>query len=727
MNLRLFPPLVVLAVLPLAPAVTLRAQTTNLPADPATAKPAPAPSGQTSVERIVITGQAPDENGYYVPDATSATKTDTPLIETPQSVTIISQAQIEAQQAQSLNQALRYTPGVQSEQFGVDNLYDFFQIRGFPANANGVFRDGLQLNSGVGFASFRLEPYGAERIEVVRGPDSVLYGQTNPGGIVNYVSKLPLSERVQELEFNAGSFDEYQGKFDLTGPVAEEGPLSRLDYRLTGLVRESGTQIDYKPNDRLFLAPALTWHMDKNTTLTLLGQHQRDDAAHLAFLPSEGTSSFNPNGTIPINRFDGEPDFDHLYRTQYSAGYLFEHRFGDLWTVRQNLRFDHVDTDFQSVYGLAIDPDDPTRRILDRNAFKSSSNTDAFAVDTNVVGRFNTGPLAHTLLFGVDYHRYDFGETQANGDAPSIDIYAPHYGAPIVRPPTYLDSDSVQDQVGLYLQEQVKVYDRLVAVLSGREDLVSSKTKDRLANTTTSRDDHRFSGRAGLAYLFDFGLTPYLSYSESFLPVLGTNSLGQAFKPETGRQYEGGLKYQPPGWNTLLTLAAFNIDRQNVLTPDPDPTRPFNQVQTGAVRSRGVELGATATPVKGLNVVAAYAFQDVEITASNAGDEGKRPLATPEHLASLWADYTQPGGPLKGFGFGGGVRYQGSSFGDAANTIRSESFTVGDAVVHYERRGVRLAVNVQNVSDERYIAAITNGSSFYGAARTVIGSIRYTW
>ena len=690
------------------------------------------PDGSTSstsatAERIVITGEALDENVYYAPDATGATKTDTPLIETPQSVTVINQAQIQAQQAQSLNQTLRYAPGVQSEQYGLENLYDFFQIRGFSANANGVFRDGLQLNSGVGFASFRLEPYGAERIEVVRGPDSVLYGQSNPGGIVNYVSKLPLSERHQEVEFDAGSFDEYQGKFDLTGPVAKEGLLGNVDYRLTGLVRESGTQIDYKPNDRLFFAPALTWHIDKNTTLTLLGQYQQDNVAHLAFLPSEGTSSFNPNGQIPINRFDGEPDFDHVYRNQFSAGYLFEHRFSDAWTVRQNLRFDHVDVDYQSVYGIAIDPDDSTRRILDRNAFHASSDTEAFAVDTNVIGKFKTGPLAHTLLFGVDYHRYDFLERQANGDALPIDIYDPHYGASIAQPPTYLDSDSIQDQVGLYLQEQVKVYDHLVAVLSGREDFVPSRTKDRLAQTTTSQDDNRFSGRAGLAYLFDFGLTPYLNYSESFLPVLGSDASGQAFKPETGQQYEGGLKYQPPGWNTLLTLAAFHIDRQNVLTPDLDPNNPFNQVQKGAVRSQGIELGATATPVKGLNIIAAYTYQDLKITESNAGDQGKRPLATPMNLASLWADYTLPSGPLKGFGLGGGVRYQGSSFGDAANTIKSGSFTLGDAAVHYEWRGVRVAVNVQNVSDERYFAAIQNGSSFYGAARTVIGSVRYAW
>ncbi len=675
----------------------------------------------------MVSGQALDDNEYYIPDSTGATKTDTPLIETPQSITVISQAQIEAQQAQSLNQALRYAPGVQTEQFGVENLYDFMQIRGFSANENGIFRDGLQVNSGTGFGSLRLEPYGAERIEVVRGPDSVLYGQTNPGGIVNYVSKLPLSERFQELEFDAGSFDEYQGKFDLTGPVAKDGPLSNLDYRLTGLIRESGTQIDYKPNDRAFLAPALTWHIDKNTTLTLLGQYQDDNVAHLAFLPSEGTSGANPNGIIPTNRFDGEPNFDHVYRMQYSVGYLFEHQFSDQWKVRQNLRFDHVDVDFQGVYGIGFDPNDPTQSILDRNAFKSFSNTDAMSVDTNVVGNFKTGPLAHTILFGVDYQHYDFLEKEANGDAPPINIYNPHYGAQIVTPSNYLDTDSIQDQVGLYLQEQVKVYDRLVAVLSGREDFVSSDTNDRLAKTTMSQNDSHFTGRVGLAYLFDFGLTPYFNYSESFLPVLGANYAGQAFKPETGEQYEAGLKYQPPGWNTLLTLAAFQIQRQNVLTPDPDPNHPFDQVQTGAIRSRGLELGATASPLEGLNVAAAYTYQDLKITASNAGDQGKRPVATPQDLALLWVDYTLPSGHLKGLGFGGGVRYQGASYGDAANTVKSAGFTVADAAVHYEWHGVRIAVNVQNVFDKHYIAAIQNDESFYGAVRTVIGSVRYAW
>ncbi len=675
--------------------------------------------------KVVIKGKAEDPTTYVAAEAGSATKTDTPLIETPLSVSVIGQAQIEAQQAQSMNQALRYTPGVQTEQFGVDNVFDFFQIRGFSANQNGIFRDGLQLNTPNGFGAFRLEPYGAERIEVVRGPGSVLFGQSNPGGIVNYVSKLPARERFQELEFEAGSFNLWQGKFDLTGPVAQTGPFSSLDYRLIGLVRDSGTQVDYKPNDRRFLAPALTWHLGENTSITLLGQYQDDHVAHLAFLPKEGTALYNPNGRIPINRFDGEPTFDHFYRMQYSAGYIIDHQFSDEWSVSQHLRLDHVNTDFQSVFGTGIEPADPTQRLLDRSSFASRSSTDAFSVDTHLQGKFATGPLNHTLLLGFDYQHNDFDEREGLGTAASLDIYAPVYGGSVGTPVTYLDSDSLQQQAGLYLQEQVKLYDHLVAVVGGREDFVWSDTPDRLAATTSAQHNNQFSGRAGLAYLFDIGLTPYFNYSESFLPVLGTDTSGQPFKPETGRQFEGGLKFQPPGWNALLTLAGFNTVRQNVLTPDLDPSHPFNQVQTGEIRSRGIEVGGTASPFRGLNLIAAYTLQDVEVTASNAGDVGKRPVATPKYLASFWADYTLPSGRLNGFGCGGGIRYQGASYGDAANTLKSGDFTVFDAALHYQWHGLRFAINVQNLFDNHYIAAISGANAFYGAGRTVIGSVRY--
>ncbi len=374
------------------------------------------------------------------------------------------------------------------------------------------------------------------------------------------------------------------------------------------------------------------------------------------------------------------------------------------------------------MFGVGLDPNDANRRTLNRAAFTSRADTDAFSIDSQAQVELTTGPLAHTLLFGVDYQHYDFDDTRGFGDAPSLDLYDPVYGAPVTKPPSFLDTDSAREQIGLYLQEQLKLYDRWVIALSGRQDFVSSDTKDRLAGTDSEQDDSEFSGRAGLVYLSDVGLTPYFSYSESFLPVLGTDAFGEAFKPETGRQYEVGLKYQPPGWNSLVTLAAFDILRQNVLSPDP-----FNQVQTDEIRSRGVELGGVASLDGGLDIIVAYTYQDVEVTESNTGDEGNRPVATPKHLASLWADYILQGGLLAGLGFGAGVRYQGSSFGDAANTLESDDFTLADAALHYEWHGVRFAVHAQNLFDNDHVAACFGSDCFYGVARTVIGSVRYRW
>lgn len=664
-------------------------------------------------------------DGYVADVGRTGTKTATPLIETPQSITVITRDRLDAQDADTINEALRYVPGVLGEAFGFDSRVDFLQYRGFDEGGVGVFRDGLALRS-RGFAEFRPELYGAERVEVLRGPASVLYGQGAPGGLLNVVTKQPTREAFGELEVEAGSFEHYEGKFDLGGPVYGTDSLS---FRLTGLFRESGTQIDFIDDDRVFIAPALKWESQETqgrTSFTLLG-HVQDDrtGATNQFLPASGTLDSNPNGTVPVDRFIGEQDFDEFDRTTFSAGYLFEHQFDETWTVRQNARYDDLKVDYKTVFGIGLLGD---QRTLNRAPFRAEGDTGLVAVDNQAQAELVTGPAAHTLLFGVDYQYYDVDERQSSGSLLTIDLFDPDYGAEIPPLAAFRDTRIKQEQIGIYAQEQLKLYENLILTLGGRQDFVFTELDNQLAGSTEDNRDQEFSWRAGLVYLFDAGVAPYASYSESFLPVPDVDDSGDLFDPETGEQFEVGVKFQPPQSDSFVTVSAFHLTRQNVVTPDPGT--PGRQSQTGEIRSRGFEFEALASFPFGLDLIAGYTFQDVEVTEDkdNEALEGNRPETVPEHLASLWADYTVPEGPLAGLGLGAGVRFKGSTFGDEENSFTVDEYVLVDAAVRYDWRNFSFAVNAQNLLDNRHVASCQSESAcFYGIDQTFTGSISYRW
>lgn len=686
----------------------------------------PDTSGAVTLDPVTVEGKSETAwgpvDGYVATRSAAGSKTDTPLIETPQSVSVITRDQMAAQGASSLADALRYTPGVTGELYGIDTRGYGLQFRGFGKASDAKFyRDGLQLK-GTAFASFlTLDPYGAERLDTLRGPASVLYGQGEPEGIINYITKRPLETPFYEVEGGIGNFDRYEGKFDISGPVTDDKSLL---LRLTGLARTSDTQVDFVGAERFFIAPALTWRPTKDTTLTVNGHYQYDDVGWaIQFYPAQGTVEPNPNGTIPTSRFTGEPDFDDYELTQYSAGYLFEHRFNEMFQVRQNFRYAHLDNEQEGVFGSSLQGD---LRTYDRYGDSGVSELDAIVVDSQAQADFTTDVLRHTLLGGLDFKRYRYSDLGSSYDVDPIDLFNPVYGSPIVFTGDYQDTDQKHWQVGLYLQDQIRL-GNWALTLSGRQDWARTRTSDSVNLTSSDQKDHAFSGRAGLVYLFDGGVAPYFSYSESFLPVLGTDAAGAAFDPETGRQYEIGVKYQPPGWNAFVTVAAFELVRDNVLTTDPNNVN--EQVQSGERRSRGIELEASASLDFGLDFKGAYALLDTEIANDNEGNEGNTPHGVPTHRLSLWADYTVPDGPLGGLGFGGGMRHIGSTYGDDANTFKVPAVTLFDASVHYDWKKFRFAIKAKNLFDKEYVASCFEAGfgCFYGERRVVVGTVRYRW
>jgi iron complex outermembrane receptor protein len=677
-------------------------------------------------------GEANEQTGFVAKRSGGATKTNTPLIETPQSITVVTDEQIQRQEVRTIRAAARYSAGVTPETTGGgDTRFGGFNIRGFDATANATFLDGLRLPSSSVINFLGLDPYGAERIEILKGPSSVLYGQNGPGGLINYVSKKPTDAPLREIEINGGSYGLLEGRFDVSGPLSKDSPFG---YRLTGVARTADNQVDTVGDDRFFIAPVIEWKPDADTSLTLQANYQRDRAGWgLQFLPASGTVYANNGRKIPNNRFLGEPGFDHYDTDLGSIGYQLDHRIDEVFTVRQNARYSFLKHDEASIYGGGYA--DEAAGLLNRSGGTGDTDLQTFSIDNQVQAEFETGPLAHTLLGGLDYRTTSYSDRVDLYGADPINVFDPVYGSPITSFGTYYDNDVDQDQTGLYLQDQIKI-DRLSVVLSGRYDWATTELQRPdsvyLTAVDAKKDSSAFTGRVGLIYNFDNGLAPYVTYSESFLPPLDVSTTGGLFEPETGTLYEAGVKYQPPGWDAMLTASVFEITRDNAIRFGYDAVANRSLVeQTGQITSRGFELEGVASITEDLNLRLAYTYLDVEITKDlEGGFEGKVPTTVPEHTIAAWADYTIHNDSMfDGLGAGLGVRYVGSSFGDDANTFKVPGATVFDAVVSYEKDNYALSVNASNLFDKEYVASCGNRDfyCFAGEGRRITGKATFRW
>ncbi|MGH6862393.1 MAG: TonB-dependent siderophore receptor, partial [Phyllobacterium sp.] len=502
-------------------------------------------------------------------------------------------------------------------------------------------------------------------------------------------------------------------------PIDKEGIWT---YRLTGLFRDGELEQDFSRNNRVFIAPSLTWSPSADTSLTILSNYQWDELTPNTFLPVADAT--RPNLRKFSRSFTtSDPNFDRFDANHGSIGYEFEHHFNEAWTVRQKLRYSSQDTDYRHLYYTSM-LDDHT---LGRAAFTVDETATIFSVDNNAQYDYESGRIKNTLLLGLDYNRYTVDGHNGYDDGPSLDLNDPAYGIDVPMPGTIVDRKETIDQIGIYAQTQTKIDDHWLINLAARQSWVEEKNHDRLSNSTTEQSDNAFTGKVGLGYLFDNGLTPYASYAESFTVNLGQSVSGQSFEPSKGRQYEAGLKYEPDYFPGTITAAVFEITKTNVLTTDPDDAN--FQVQTGEVRHRGFELESTVNLFHGISLTGSYTYLDAKITSSNTlGEEGNRPAIVPEHQASLWTKYDFESGPLEGLNVGAGVRYVGSSFGDNANTIEVADYTLVDAAISYEKNGWKGSLKASNIFDKEFYSTCAdegNGSAqcIYGEGRTIKGTL----
>jgi iron complex outermembrane receptor protein len=670
-----------------------------------------APDDATTLDAVRVQAPIPKDTG-------TATKTDTPLVEVPQSISIITARDLQDRGLHAVDEAMWYVAGAQGGVYGMDTRSEWLLVRGFqPAR----YLDGLALPTGTWSGQTRIEPYGMERIEVLKGPSSVNYGAMPPGGLVNYVTKRPDVDMTQEVEVQVGTDDMKQVAFDVGGALNDNGTLL---YRLTGLARNSDNFVDYIHDDRYYFAPALTWKPDEANELTVLARWQKADTKNGAgFLPSVGTLLPNPNGQISPSLYTGEPNTNDYVKTIAAIGYDFRHDFGGDTVFQQNVRYEDskVDPTVMVVpWGYLGD-----NRTLYRYTWSIKEDAKTFGIDNNMQWRFATGAAEHTLLAGLDYRRLETDYSYGFGfNATGLDAFNPVYGTMPNLVPTFTGNTAqTTGQLGLYLQDQIKINHWLLTI-GGRQDWVGTDTNG------SHQSDDKFSGRVGVTYLFDNGFAPYVSWGQSFEVVGGTEAPqrgGKAFEPTTGEQVEVGVKYQPASGNLLFTAAAYEIKQNNVAVIDPDYVS--YTIQQGQYRSRGVELEGRWNIARNVSVYGAYAYIDSEVTqTTDPAMLGKQIPLQPEHSASLGGEFTFTTGALSGLGFGAGVRYVGDHYGDAANAWQAPSHTLFDASAHYDFGYWRFQVNVQNLSDKEYISTCNSADwCYYGYPRTVTATVRYSW
>lgn len=668
---------------------------------------------------ITVTAEQQDE-GYNPSSASTATKTDTPLRDVPQAIQVVPQEVIEDQRVTRVGEALQNVSGV-SDPGLFNNYLDNIRLRGFRTDLGNYFRDGVRLNSYfLGFGAEDLA--NLERVEVLKGPASVLYGAVDPGGVINFVTKKPLEEPAYSFTASAGNYSSYRGEVDLTGPLNDKKTVL---FRLNGVYDNSGSFRDFIDSERIAIAPTLSIEFSPRTNLKIDGNFSRLDTLPDSGIPAIG----NRPADVPRNRSINE-SFSRFKYEDLTLGYTLKHEFSDNWSIRNIFRYQSF-TVPEFIGPLPLSLDEVTG-ILQRFPYSQRVNADSVSAQIDVTGEFETGPIKHRLLVGVDYN-YTRQDRRFLLDFetayPPLNIFNPVYANQTYDIETNFFRDDKFHSYGFYIQDQITLSPQWKLLIGGRYDIFDQERtfgdiepRERIFQQT----DSKFTPRLGIVYQPSEAISLYASYANSFLPSGANrrNPDGSDFEPATGTQYEIGAKTDLLDGRLSATLAGFILERQNVPTQDPD--NPGFSITTGEQTSKGIELDIAGEILPGWNVIASLTYLDARVTEDNTIPVGNRLVNAAETSASLWTTYRIQEGDLEGLGFGLGLYYVGDRPGDLANSFTLPSYVRTDAALYYQRDNWRAALNVRNLFDVTYFSG-ANGSRTeginFGEPFTIIGSL----
>jgi len=686
----------------------------------------------------VIGAEVQDANGqsdagYRAIQSATASKTNTSVLEIPRSISVVTRRRMDDQKSQTLTEVLGYVPGIFAPPFaaGDGQAGDLFFIRGFNATdyGYGLLRDGLRVQGNR--YDTTSEPFGLERVEVFRGPTSILYGENAPGGVVNLVSKRPTVDSRGEVQLSYGTHDRRQLGVDVSGPLNEGGSVLG---RMVVLGRKSDTQVDHQPDDRLYLAPSLTLNFDDANALTLLGTYQRDRTLIELGSPAAGTLLRHPNGKIDPSTLLGNPDWDDFERETWTLGYEYSHRFNESWQFRQNSRYMQSRIDRREMWPGNLDNAGFGTNVIN-TAYDRENRSIAYSLDNQVEGNFKLAEVDNTLLVGASLDRTSFNQNWNAGFGGIVNVFDPVYtGSPVTS--TAVQNALLEQRLyGLYTQLQSRI-DNWVFLLGGRYDRVNSSYRNKAGTLNAPADldywDGQFTWQAGLMYQFDNGVSPYLSYSTAYNPTQQVSSTSGPLDPTTSEQYEAGVKYEPKGWNTTVSASIYDLRKKDDSLYD-SVVGDYRNI--GRSRAKGVELEVSSDLSDNFNLTSAYTYTDSRITKDAPGSllEDRQITGVPRNQASIWATYRFLDGGLKGLRIGGGVRHFDSTFAYTSPALYGKldtgDVTLVDAALGYainEQWSAEL--NARNVLDKEYVAGCNNaGRCYWGEKRTLLATLTYDW
>ncbi|MEH2286527.1 TonB-dependent siderophore receptor [Nostoc sp.] len=678
----------------------------------------PSTEGDQPIE-LVVTGE---QDGYKVPNATTATKTDIPIRDIPQSIQVIPRQVLEDQRITQPREAVQNVSGVTPGGFGSQSaIGESFIFRGFQGGDTGsTFVNGFRRYS---IFNRQIDVANIEQIEILKGPASVLYGQGEPGGILNIVTKQPLAEPFYAVEGTIGNFDFYRPTFDISGPLNAD---KTIRYRLNAAYQNSGSFVDFVKTEQAFVAPVISFELGKNTNLTLEAEYLNTSKVEYLGIPADGSVLNSPFGRVPRSRYVDDPDLK-LERDFVALGYRFQHKFSDNWSIRNGFRAELEDYQEAFAFNFGLQADNQT---VDRGARVDKARSRNYYLQTDVLGTIQTGIVKQDLLFGLDlgrinYIRKIFSSTPA---LPPINFFNPNYDRPSLQFDTKTeDTESPQNLIGVYAQDLISIGDQFKILLGGRFDFAQSSYEDTVSGTSNDQEDSAFSPRIGIVYQPIRPVSLYASYSRSFQPsdAYFRNADDTPFEPTTGEQFEVGVKSEFLDGKLAATLAAYQLTKQNLVVSDP--VNPLNSLQVGEQRSRGIEFDVAGEILPGWKIIASYTYIDPEITEDTRPEyQGNQPNNVARNSASLWTTYEIQTGGLKGFGFGGGLFFVGDRQGDLENTFTLPSYVRTDALIYYRRDNWRVGLNIKNLFDVNYFeSAYGRNYVFPGAPFTVLGTVSW--
>ncbi len=682
---------------------------------------------------VVQDANGQSDAGYRAIQSATASKTNTSVLEIPRSISVVTRRRMDDQKSQTLTEVLGYVPGIFAPPFaaGDGQAGDLFFIRGFNATdyGYGLLRDGLRVQGNR--YDTTSEPFGLERVEVFRGPTSILYGENAPGGVVNLVSKRPTVDSRGEVQLSYGTHDRRQLGVDVSGPLNEGGSVLG---RMVVLGRKSDTQVDHQPDDRLYLAPSLTLNFDDANALTLLGTYQRDRTLIELGYPAAGTLLRHPNGKIDPSTLLGNPDWDDFERETWTLGYEYSHRFNESWQFRQNSRYMQSRIDRREMWPGNLDNAGFGTNVIN-TAYDRENRSIAYSLDNQVEGNFKLAEVDNTLLVGASLDRTSFNQNWNAGFGGIVNVFDPVYtGSPVTS--TAVQNALLEQRLyGLYTQLQSRI-DNWVFLLGGRYDRVNSSYRNKAGTLNAPADldywDGQLTWQAGLMYQFDNGVSPYLSYSTAYNPTQQVSSTSGPLDPTTSEQYEAGVKYEPKGWNTTVSASIYDLRKKDDSLYD-SVVGDYRNI--GRSRAKGVELEVSSDLTDNFNLTSAYTYTDSRITKDAPGSllEDRQITGVPRNQASIWATYRFLDGGLKGLRIGGGVRHFDSTFAYTSPALYGKldtgDVTLVDAALGYSINEQWSAeLNARNVLDKEYVAGCNNaGRCYWGEERTLLATLTYDW